>query len=40
MHSATILTLTSATGDFVASNDSSRCYVKIDNEIIIWYTFK
>ena len=27
------LTLTSATG-FEASNDSSRCYVKIDNEIL------
>ena len=32
-NSATSLTLTSGTG-FVASNDSSRCYVKIDNEIM------
>ena len=31
--SATSLTLTSGTG-FVASNDSSRCYVKINNEIM------
>ena len=31
--SATSLTLTSNTG-FAASNDSSRCYVKIDNEIM------
>ena len=30
---ATSLTLTSNTG-FAASNDSSRCYVKIDNEIM------
>tara|TARA_B100002019_G_scaffold139729_1_gene120365 strand:- start:336 stop:1976 length:1641 start_codon:yes stop_codon:yes gene_type:complete len=32
-NSATSLTLTSGTG-FVASNDSSRCYVKIDDEIM------